>query len=553
MDISTILRNHGIDVAKVGGDGGTVNTTILPTALITTDENQKVWEIPQGRFDKESDSMVVFHNTIYLDPSSYTLTGDAATGYKITIADAPDAPKEDNNVNILVFKNYAEVGSLISGTQLTDGSVGMSKLGQDVQDLLNNPQVEIVDNLTTEDATKALSANQGTVIKEALDKTLKKNYYSGDNQYFNLSSTFAARQFDTHIFENDITSELCEITIPFYRVVTGIFKFTMVSSYAHSDASGGAEVIVHVGVTDSGALYHKTTDIITMSSTFADNFYIKEIEVDSQNLKLGIIKRQRENGLSVQMTFQTVLGNAWNVVTSAQVNNYPMNSVVSLIEYPKQYSIVQSTPRTTSRSMDIFVSSETGSDVSGIGTREKPYRTIQFAVDKLPQVINHNISIYLNEGSYSENVIIIGKIGRGFIQIMSINTNNRRNYKVANISLYHCQIKINLYYLSITGNNNGLTVENCNYVNVSGVDVYGTGNIGASVKSSKVFFNSGGFWDKNVPVNVSDLSTVLLDSVGGANNTYSISATYGAEVIKSGIANIGSKNGEFTGTGGIIR
>ncbi|MFJ3389538.1 hypothetical protein [Lysinibacillus sp. NPDC086135] len=552
MDIGSILRNHGIDIAKVGGDGGTVNTTILPTALQTTTDNQKVWDIPQGRFDNESDSMIVFHNTVYLEPTSYTLTGDAATGYTLTIPDAPDVTKEDNNVNILVFKNFAEVGSLISGTQLTDGSIALSKLGQDIQDFIKNGQAEIVDNLTTADKTKVLSASQGVVIKEELDKTLKNNFFNKDNMYFNLNNTFAVKQFNSHVFENDTTSELCEVVIPLSLTVTGIFKFTMVSSYANSDATGGAEILFHVGATEQGRLYHQTVDIVSMTTTFADNFYIKDAIVDTNYIKFGIIKRQRKNHLSVQMSYQTVIGNAWNVIANANVYNYPMSNVITLTEYPKQYSIAQSTPRTTNRNMDIFVSSETGSDVSGIGTKGKPYRTIQFAIDKLPQIIDHSITVYLEEGFYSESAVINGKVGRGRLNITSVNTGNRRATNISRVYVLNCQVKIGMYYLSLTGSSEGLVIDNCHYITVTGVDMYGAGSIGLYPKSSTVFLNSSGIWDKKTAVYADELSRVLLNSIVGKSNTNGITSAYGAEVIKSSVS-MTSTNGDSQTTGGIIR
>lgn len=550
MNLSTILRNHGIDIAKTGGDGN-VNTTIIPTNLKTTVENQKTWDIPQGRYDAQTDSMIVFHNTVYLEPSSYTLEGDAGSGYKLTITDAPLLPVEDNNVSILVFKNYAEEGSLISGTQLSDGSIAWDKLGKDIQDSITNAQLEIADNLTTDDNAKVLAASQGVVIKEELDKTLKTNFFNGDNKYLNLNGGFSVTQFDTHHWKSDTNSELLEIMIPVSLNISGTFKFTLTSLYNTSDASGGAEINIHLGVTTDGRLYHYTMDIVSMTTTFADNFYVKPVTSNSQYVTFGIIKRQQRNAMSVQMSYQTAYGNAWNVITSATVQESTLPNVVTFEQYPKQYSIANLTPKTTTNNMIIYASL-TGSDISGNGSKDKPYRTVQKAIDSLPQIINHSISIRLMTGTYEEDARMTGRVGSGSVQFQSDDTSRRGSSKIKSLTLVNCQIPITLYYMTMNGSNNAIIADRCNYVFLSYSDIINNGSTGINSNASKLVVNSTNISERATAVYATNCSIVCLDSVGGSLNTVGVSSNFASTVAKS-VYTLQSGSGDITSSGGQIR
>jgi len=117
--------------------GGGSNSFFKQYPLTTATIDQKTWDLPADSYDAATDSLVVFHNTVYLEPTSYTITGTVGA-YKINIPDNPNSTIADNNLTVLVLKNVPEEMEQVSGTLLTDGSVGLAKLGQDVQDALAN-------------------------------------------------------------------------------------------------------------------------------------------------------------------------------------------------------------------------------------------------------------------------------------------------------------------------------------------------------------------------------------------------------------------------------
>lgn len=60
---------------------------------------------------------------------------------------------------------------------------------------------------------------------------------------------------------------------------------------------------------------------------------------------------------------------------------------------------------------------KTGSDNTGNGSAAKPYLTIQKAIDSLPRILLERAIITVHEGTYSENVKVIGFFGNEQLQL----------------------------------------------------------------------------------------------------------------------------------------
>lgn len=75
-------------------------------------------------------------------------------------------PNEEGEVTVTA----SDLGDF-SGTSLKDGTVSLEKLGEDVQDAINNAgsKIDIIDNLESERSDAVLSAKQGKVLKELSD------------------------------------------------------------------------------------------------------------------------------------------------------------------------------------------------------------------------------------------------------------------------------------------------------------------------------------------------------------------------------------------------
>jgi hypothetical protein len=75
-------------------------------------------------------------------------------------------------------------------------------------------------------------------------------------------------------------------------------------------------------------------------------------------------------------------------------------------------------PDTTTANLTYYVNTSTGSDVNDGLTSGTAFKTIQKAINILPQIINHTVTINLASGTYTETPIISGKIGNGSIAII---------------------------------------------------------------------------------------------------------------------------------------
>ena len=88
----------------------------------------------------------------------------------------------------------------------------------------------------------------------------------------------------------------------------------------------------------------------------------------------------------------------------------------------------------TTSNMTYYVNPNTGLDSVIAGTEGIPYRTIQYALNRLPKIINHNITIQLNPAVYGESPQIKGFMGSGSLKIKG-NIDAPSNYVVPLITI----------------------------------------------------------------------------------------------------------------------
>ncbi|MGE6515605.1 hypothetical protein [Lysinibacillus sphaericus] len=300
-------------IANASGGG---NSYFMPYTLATTEENQKTWGLPANSYDAATDSLLVFYNASLLDSSLWNVTGDAGTGYKVNIPDAPIDRIEDNNVTVTVLRNsISSSPEEISGILLTDASVGLQKLGQDVHNAINSAgsKVEIANDLVTTDPAIVLAASQGKALKKMIDATNtvvedlpKLNTLSPatiDNtgqQWYRKSLTFSSTLWNT----DPTAKEFAYVNFPVANFM-GTVKMTITSGYNVGNAAGSAVVIWHIG--KAGTANHtKTMEIISISPTFANTFYVDDVVYDVNRMYFPIHKKAGTiNALFVSMEVYT--------------------------------------------------------------------------------------------------------------------------------------------------------------------------------------------------------------------------------------------------------
>lgn len=335
------VNNHLDDTGWIeGGEGGTgsgLKLNINTYNLQTTMDNQKTWDLPKELYDKNNDEIIVFHNGIYLPPISWDITGNASSGYVLTIPDNPIEKQIDNNVSILIFKNVPATGDeQFSGSLLTDGSVTMNKLSQDVHDAINgaSEKVEIVDNLTVGGSNKALSAEMGknlkAIVDEKVDKTELDVLKTEVNEHLDQMKPKVDNSWQKGVYNNIDFSNLGDgnytrfLTVQpnewtsttnveiLYIIVpitdsSGVIKLTLSSASSATDSAGGATV-EYVYQAWDGQIFFQNRIISNIGEKFAKNYRIADMTAagSSKELLIPIIKAPTANNyLGIKLEIQS--------------------------------------------------------------------------------------------------------------------------------------------------------------------------------------------------------------------------------------------------------
>lgn len=161
-------------------------------------------------------------------------------------------------------------------------------------------------------------------------------------------------------------------------------------------------------------------------------------------------------------------------------------------------------------SISIYVSIDRGDDTNGDGTEERPFKTIQAAVNSIPLINSSMITIFVEEGVYQEDVVFYGIISPQISLrcVYAVTTEDvyqaKLPVKIRSITFSNCNSWIRIYgilfidqknlgtgvYRSTSISDNGmLTIERCAFnENVKSIErhcsVYSTGNAKIHVKES---------------------------------------------------------------------
>lgn len=229
-------------------------------------------------------------------------------------------------------------------------------------------------------------------------------------------------------------------------------------------------------------------------------------------------------------------------------------------------TVIEALYNATGSSISIYVSADRGDDSNGDGTEEKPFKTIQTAVNTIPLINSSVITIFVEEGAYLEDVVFYGIVSPQITLRSVYKLTNEEVYqaripvKIRSVTFNNCNSSINLYGIlfvdqknlgigvnrSVTIADNGmLIVEHCGFnENVKSIEnhrsVFASGNSKVHVKASlftnqKIVFYAntpseirvGGFnqGDNNDIVNCAENGTIRTNTgVTGSNTNQTVGA-----------------------------
>ncbi|WP_367569028.1 hypothetical protein [Lacrimispora sp.] len=206
----------------------------------------------------------------------------------------------------------------------------------------------------------------------------------------------------------------------------------------------------------------------------------------------------------------------------------------------------------------IYYVATTGSDATGDGTSAKPFKSIQRAIDSLPRDLGgFNATIYVSDGTYAENVVIVG-FNNGHLLVLSDSQNTlNTNCKVKSIAVRYCG-----GYITVNGFV-GTLIEDApfsawgsqevrfRYCQVSATNnnmpaIY-FGETNGQTISCRVANRKWALSVQNGNVTSTDW-----DRPNSINNLYGIYASAGGKISKSGNQPYGTASDELTVHGGSI-
>ncbi|MEK4849744.1 hypothetical protein NST04_07735 [Paenibacillus sp. FSL H7-0756] len=190
------------------------------------------------------------------------------------------------------------------------------------------------------------------------------------------------------------------------------------------------------------------------------------------------------------------------------------------------------TPQQTTAAVTYFVRIDGSDSNSGIAnTAAGAFKTVQKAINSIPQIVNHTVIVNVAAGTYAEEVVITGFSGRGVIQLNGdsmLSTSRTVQY----VGVIDCLCRVEVIGLntskttgagfSIAGSSN-ILLYRC--VVISSATTYGF-----FIECSKVYINecqvSNRLWGIYAHVN----AEVLVQSLYGTGCTNGLSAAYGGVI-----------------------
>lgn len=187
---------------------------------------------------------------------------------------------------------------------------------------------------------------------------------------------------------------------------------------------------------------------------------------------------------------------------------------------------------TLTNNITLYVST-TGSDITGNGTEDNPFKTIQYALDIIPKDLGgYDATVLVADGRYDERVQIQGYHG-GTLYIMSKDHTNLNDLcSVLSIAMRSCDATIILKFLNIyTSVNGGIDV----YSSRSAIIQYikcitpNTKNAGVYVQNSNANITDSVFSNRGYGI-VSDNASTVWAAANSGVNTIGIFANVGGTI-----------------------
>lgn len=339
-----------------------------------------------------------------------------------------------------------------------------------------------------------------------------------------------------------------------------------------SDGTGLSVHINNIGSSAYTQLKNRTNRILsifkngkidsfwTIRSHFANGYggadaYLNESNFDptaTYEVSYIALEQHLLTASNTNVTFD-VASNLKTVVDSLSQTQADHESRISSTEILARQ--IYNVPQKTTAPSTIYVDGTNGSN-NNDGSAVKPFKTIQKAIDSIPQIVNHDVAIWVTAGTYSENVIIRGFSGKASIGLYgSVNgAVDARNYIVSSIQMYtsSCRLIVSGFKADATATY-ALYANTCSNVSLSYMSVTATTSslAGLSAEASNVYLEASEISNRNIAVYGHVNANILVQGLSGSNNSVAFSASYNAR-IALGVNTVTATTMQVALAGGMI-
>ncbi|MFD2613529.1 hypothetical protein [Paenibacillus gansuensis] len=211
-------------------------------------------------------------------------------------------------------------------------------------------------------------------------------------------------------------------------------------------------------------------------------------------------------------------------------------------------------PKQTTANINYYVRTDGNDENTGlINTAGGAFRTVQKAIDMVPSILKHNVTINLADGNYPEDIKVTGLTGGGSLTING-NSGNIDAVNVNSLELFGIATPTTVNYIRA----NTITRDAFVVNRVLGFRLNNCKAIGAAVGFSGIitYFSvgiiaNGVFSNKGTGITADAASHILVSNATGSNNATGIASVSGSTFTRTGTQPSGTAALE-TVSGGFI-
>lgn len=209
----------------------------------------------------------------------------------------------------------------------------------------------------------------------------------------------------------------------------------------------------------------------------------------------------------------------------------------------------------TTADISYFVNPVTGNDSNTGFSSGAALKTIQAAINKLPLIINHTVTITVAIGTSSEVVIMKNFMGGGTVLVVG-DPFDSSNYVASSFQVTGCKCTIHVSGMKLSSTtDNGITATDSSNLGVDRCTIDGSATSFQAIqflRSQGVVTNSS-LSNHGGGITADELSTVYSVNNSGTGNVIGLISRGASTIGKGSATQPGGTTAESQGFGGVIR